>query len=239
MAGKKKSRLPERHERRFFPQSTANPIAIRLLGGLGAVLLGAGAFGQFLSSAPVPSKGSPWMLAAGAALFGLSIWFGTSGDPVIRVGDGGVGIDKGQTRRVPWHAVKSVAYEADKNAVVVTGNDESDVELTVVARVKSQPQAAAWILKEADDRLGEAEGIVDVSENARDEIPSPVDDKTDVVKMDPLQVVGKRCAASGKTIAYEPDARVCTRCERVYHKSSVPKKCACGASLAHLAKAKG
>ena len=239
MAGKKKSRLAERHERRFFPQSTANPIAIRVLGAIGALLLGAGAFGQFVSSAPEPFKGTPWLLAAGAALFGLAIWFGTSGDPVLRVGDGGVGMDKGTTRRIPWWAVKSVTYDAQKSALLVAGKDEADVDLTIAARVKSQPQAAAWILKEADARLGEAEDeIVDVSENARSEIPEAVEDPADVVKMDPLQVVGKKCAESGKTIAYEPDARVCPRCERVYHKNAVPKTCACGASLAALAKQK-
>ena len=46
--------------------------------------------------------------------------------------------------------------------------------------------------------------------------------------------MGKKCAATGKTISYEPDARVCPRCERVYMRRSVPKKCKCGNSLVHL-----
>jgi hypothetical protein len=48
------------------------------------------------------------------------------------------------------------------------------------------------------------------------------------IELEPLQVVGKKCAASGKTISYEPDARVCPQCERVYFKRSVPNKCKCG-----------
>ena len=52
--------------------------------------------------------------------------------------------------------------------------------------------------------------------------------------LDAVQVVGKRCAATDRIIAYEPDARVCPRCERVYYKASVPDACVCGAPLAHL-----
>jgi len=55
-----------------------------------------------------------------------------------------------------------------------------------------------------------------------------------VLPLEPPQVVGKHCAASGKVISYEPDARVCPRCERVYHRASVPASCECGASLTEL-----
>ena len=48
------------------------------------------------------------------------------------------------------------------------------------------------------------------------------------------QFLTKRCSRTDKVIAYEPDARVCGQCERVYHKLGVPKACACGASLAAL-----
>jgi hypothetical protein len=35
-------------------------------------------------------------------------------------------------------------------------------------------------------------------------------------------------------IAYEPDARVCPACERVFHKDKVPRKCLCGTDLSKL-----
>ncbi|WP_394825203.1 hypothetical protein [Pendulispora albinea] len=226
---KKRFRQAARHERRFFPQSSANPILVRLIGAVGAMSLGAGAFGQFASDAPEPSKVTPWLLAGGAALFGFAIWWGTSGDPVLRVGAGGAGIDRGTIRRIPWHATSKVSWDGANKAVVVQGRDEADQELIIRARVASQPQAAAWIVKEARERVPHT---VEVPEDA--DIPAAVDDPTDVLPMDPLQVVGRRCAESNKSIAYEPDARVCTRCERVYHKDFVPKTCECGAALGHL-----
>ena len=60
----------------------------------------------------------------------------------------------------------------------------------------------------------------------------PQTDAGESLTLDPVQVVGKRCANSGKVIAFEPDAFVCPRCERVYHKDHVPPACACGATLA-------
>jgi hypothetical protein len=32
-------------------------------------------------------------------------------------------------------------------------------------------------------------------------------------------------------IAFEPDARVCPRCERIYHRDHVPDTCACGGAM--------
>ena len=225
-----KKRLRQaRHERRFFAQSSANPILIRILGGVGAMSMGAGAYGQFASSAPEPLKGAPWLLASGAALVGFAVWFGTSGDPMLRVGDGGVGVDKGRVQRIPWYALKSVSWDPEKKAVVVKGLEEGEKELVIRARVASQPQAAAWIVKEARARVPDT---VSVPEDAG--IPEAIDDAVDVLTMDPLQVVGKRCAESNKAIAYEADARICTRCERVYHREYVPRKCECGNSLAGL-----
>ena len=57
-----------------------------------------------------------------------------------------------------------------------------------------------------------------------------------VIHLDPIQVVGQHCAATGKAIAWEPDARICPRCERIYHKDHVPETCECGGSLEALRK---
>ena len=49
----------------------------------------------------------------------------------------------------------------------------------------------------------------------------------------PLQLVGKKCAKSGKTIAYEPDARV--RSLRAHLPPPVgAQTCECGFNLQHL-----
>jgi hypothetical protein len=229
---KKTTKRRERKERRFFPESGANPIAIRVVGAAGAMMLGAGAWGQFGIAAPEPIKSAQWLLAAGAAVFGLAIWFSTSGDAVIRVGDGGLGIDRGGVlHRVPWYGVTSVAWDSDAKAVVVKGKDEAEKDLVITAKLRSHRAAAARIVKEAKARIDD---VVDVSDAALEVIGNPSDAEGELLTLEPVQVVGKRCAKSRKTIAYEPDARVCPNCERVYHKNFVPKKCACGEAIGHL-----
>ena len=74
--------------------------------------------------------------------------------------------------------------------------------------------------------------MVDVPDDAT--LPEVRASAGESLPLEPPQVVGKHCASSGKVIAYEPDARVCPRCERVYHKVSVPDACECGASLKEL-----
>ena len=229
---KKTTKRRDRKERRFFPESGVNPIAIRVVGAVGAMMLGAGAWGQFGIAAPEPIKSAQWLLAAGAAVFGLAIWFSTSGDAVIRVGDGGLGIDRGgMLRRMPWYAVTSVAWDPDAKALVVKGKDEAEKDLVITAKLKSHRAAAARIAKEARARIDD---VVDLSDSALEAIGAPSDAEGELLALEPVQVVGKRCAKSRKTIAYEPDARVCPKCERVYHKNFVPKKCACGEAIGHL-----
>ena len=75
---------------------------------------------------------------------------------------------------------------------------------------------------------------LDIEEAMLEKIPAASEHAGQRIDLEPLQVVGKKDAITGKMITYEPDARVCTRCERVYAKRSVPKKCKCGESLAHL-----
>src|SRR5262249_30416408 len=94
--------------------------------------------------------------------------------------------------------------------------------------IASQPQAAAWIVKEASERIPGVIAAMDI------DVAAARPDSGAVLHLDPVQVVGRRCASSSKIIAYEPDARVCVRCERVYFKENVPTECACGANLEHL-----
>jgi hypothetical protein len=119
-----------------------------------------------------------------------------------------------------------VSYEGNDAAIVAKGEDETGTAITVRARLRSQPQAAAWIVREARSRVpsfvhvDEQVGLPPVNEGAGERLP-----------LDPVRVVGRRCADSGTIIAYEPDGRVCPRCERVYHKDHLPATCACGAPM--------
>jgi hypothetical protein len=225
-----RERPRERREQRFEARPNATPLVSHGLGALGALAMGAGAWGQFGSlvtdAGPEPLKGAAYILFGGSLAVAAAILLGTSGEPVLRVGDGGIGIEKGQIRRIPWHGVERIEWRGE--AVRVTGKDQSGVAVTLVVPVAKQPQAAAWIVKEARERVP---SVVDVPEGT---VPAAVASVGQAISLDPVQVVGMRCAASDQIISYEPDARVCRRCERVYIKTQVPDTCACGASLADL-----
>jgi hypothetical protein len=176
---------------------------------------------------PEPFKYAPYILALGAVLVGVAVWFGTSGEPALRVGDGGIALEKGGIRRMPWYAVERIEFR--DMAVRANGKDELGGAMLVVAKLTTQGMAAAWIVKEARARIP---AVVDVPEDVA--LPEARAAAGETLPLEPPQVVGKHCAASGKVIAYEPDARLCSRCERVYHKAHVPAECECGASLESL-----
>jgi hypothetical protein len=202
-----------------------------VLGAAGALAMGAGAWEQFgplfVDAASEPLKAAPYILTFGALLTGGAIWVGTSGEAALRVGDAGIAVEKGGLRRMPWYAIDSIEWRDE--VVRVTGKDETGSPMVVSATLKSQPQAATWIVREARARVP---AVVNVPEDST--LPEPRVDSGQSLPLDPPQVVGRHCAASGKAISYEPDARVCPRCERVYHRAHVPEACACGASLADL-----
>ena len=193
--------------------------------------MGAGAWGEFGSlvrqGLPEPFKYAPYVLALGAVLVGIAIWIGTSGEPPLRVGDGGIAVDRAGVRRMPWYAVERVAW--GEGAVRVTGKDENGAGMTIVASLASHPQAAAWIVKEARERVPK---VVDLPPEQT--LPEVRASAGETLPMEAIQVVGKHCAASGKVIAYEPDARLCPRCERCFHKAHVPETCECGARLTEV-----
>jgi hypothetical protein len=234
MAKKKSAKAAKarpRRERRFEPRANAKPGVVYLLGSAGALLMGAGAweqFGPLLSDGgPDPLKAAPYILAAGAVLAGVAIWIGTSGEPVLRVGDSGLAMEKSGVRRMPWYAIERVEWRDE--TVRVSGKDDAGVPMTIAAALASHPQAAAWIVKEARARVP---AVVDVPVDAA--LPEASVDAGEALPLEPPQVVGRHCAESGKVISYEPEARVCPRCERVFHKAHVPEVCPCGASLADL-----
>ena len=231
MATKKKHKPRERTERRFIPKTTTSPLVVYVLGAAGAILLGAGVWGQFgnaLRKVEVdPYEYAPWILAAGAVALGIAVWLGTSTEAALRVGIAGLAVEGNPARRMPWWRVEHVT--GDEKAVVVTGTDENNKLMTVHVSRTAIPGAIAWVLREARER---ARDRVEVSDDAVSSIGKPSKDIGEIVPCPPLQVVGQRCGGSDKMISYEPDARSCPKCERVYHKDHVPKKCvSCGGSL--------
>jgi hypothetical protein len=232
---KKKERGPRRQERRFIAQSSYNPWLVRILGGLGATALGAGTWGYLYGHAfeadeklkPIPS----YIIAAGAVLTGATIWLGTSSETPLRVGAPGIAMEKGEVRRMPWANVSQISWESGNLALVIAGKDESGSAWTFKVPIRSHAEAAGWILKEALERIPK---VVDISDTVIEKMPAANPHAGMIIDLEPLQVVGKKDAVSGKTLSYEPDARVCPRCERVYYKRTVPKRCKCGNSLLEL-----
>lgn len=234
-----------REERRFVPQRDAKMTASAAAGAVGAVLLGAGVYLQFIRDASEPvaiklgsqlvqlgDKGS-YVVGAGAILLALVILLAPDFDTVLLVGDGGVGVDEGGddgVKRILWCDVEKIELVGE--AVVVRGPS-----MTVTAPLSSQPQAAAWILAQARERVpsrikldhGEQELVPKADEGAgeRTRAPSP-------------QVAGRRCKASDRVISFEPDARLCPRCGEVYHKDKLPGAClTCEGPLEHPVQIEG
>lgn len=232
---KKDKRGARRQERRFVSQAATNPTVVRLIGALAALALGAGLWAYFYAKSfaedeklkAVPS----YLIAGGAVLLGITIWIGTSSESPIRVGAPGISVEKGELRRMPWWAVEKILFESGTLALVVVGKDEAGADWTFKVPIKAHPEGAAWIVREALERIPRR---VDISDDVLEKLPEAQEHAGQRVDLEPLQVVGKKDAITGKTISYEPDARVCPRCERVYFKRSVPKKCKCGNSLVHL-----
>jgi hypothetical protein len=222
----------ERRERRFLPQSSGNPLLVKVLGGLGAAALGAGAWAQFgrsLMGVELPPYAfGPYVLAGGAAMFGGAVWLGTSNEAAVRVGSGGVAIEKSELVRVPWHAVERIVWDPERAELALRGKDVDGRDVSLTFRASVHPLAAAWIAREALARIPK---VTDVPDEVS-ELPETRQSDGEILKLDPIQVVGMHCAQSGKVIAYEPDAVVCSQCELVYHKGSTPDECPCGASLA-------
>lgn len=241
-AKKKKPAGPKRMERRFVPIASTNPWIVRILGAIGGLVIGAGLYAYLYATAEghafhsetvgdkvaqIPS----YLIAAGAVIMGATIWLGTSSESPVRVGDPGIAVEKGEVRRMPWWAVDRITWQPGARALLVTGKDETSRSFTFKVPIASHPDAVAWIIDEARRRIRKK---VDIEKGVLKQMPAAREYAGTRVELEPLQVVGKKCAASGKVISYEPDARVCTQCERVYFKRSVPNKCKCGNPIANL-----
>lgn len=246
----KKKSGPKRLERRFVAKSANNPWLVRVLFVVGGLALGAGVYGYFYGESfkkaaeaaraageTVPPEALRmeavplYIVAAAAVILGVAIWLGTSSEPPLRVGAPGIAQERGELRRMPWWAISQITWERGNLALAIVGADETGASWSFRVPSKAHPEAVGWILKEALDRVPK---VVDISDVVIETLPGAGVHAGTVVELEPLQVVGKKDANTGKLISYEPDARTCTRCERVYFKTSVPKRCKCGNSLVEL-----
>jgi len=189
---------------------------------LGAAVLGAGTYGQLLREDPHP-WGLP--LTTGGALF-LAVILLFIAKPLrgLLVGPGGVANDAPADSqvRIAWCRVERVALE--QGVVVVAGDHR-----VLKAPVRSHPQAAAWIVKEALQRIP---GKVVLDTAAQSTLPVADENAGEWRSEEAPQVTGLHCKQSGRVIAFESDARLCPECGEVYHQATLPSAClTCDTSL--------
>lgn len=214
-----------RKERRFVGEQTYASKLSAGVGMLGCLSLGAGVYAKWVSEHPFAA--APWLLAGGAIVLGGALTFGDLGSVTVRVGDAGIALENGrELERVAWCDLERVYVEGGKLVL-------KSKEQTFTLNIAAQPRAVARILAEGTRRVPEA---MDVKRDAVDGLPAPREDDSEVLAVESLQVAGRTCAASGKTIAFERDARLCPQCCQVYLKDRVPKKClTCHAELGEKA----
>jgi hypothetical protein len=223
--GKARKGRPTMRERRFEGVSS-RPRLLTFAGALvGGLALGAGVFGQWMSQRPVTY--APWLVGAAVVVLGAVLVLGDFGGGFVRVGDGGVALERGgkPLERLAWHAVRSV--ELRDGLLEVRGEGAS-----ISLRLDTHPAAAAWLVHEAESRVPKA---VRVSGEARRALPERRETDGQVVPIEKVQVTGARSRASDRIITFERDARFCPRCGELYHREDVPGTClTCEGDLSSL-----
>lgn len=217
-------------ERRFLPVRDARMTASLVAGAVGSLLLGAGVYIQFFRPAnnvlavklgaqvvELADKGA-YVVGAGALILALVIMLAPDFETALLVGDGGVGVDEGNDegpRRILWCDIEQITLTS--TALVVRGPEQK-----LLVPLSSQPQAAAWVLREAQERIP---SVVALDHGEQERIPKADENAGEQRKITDIQIAGRRCCATDRVISYEPDARLCPRCGEIYHKDHVPAEC--------------
>lgn len=203
----------ERFERAFVPSAGSVSTLTLVLGMLGCAALGAGVYAVWL--APSASAAGWPLLLVGLVLAGVALV--ASPQPVaVRVGELGIIVgDPAEAQRLPWHEISALRVSGG-NLQLESRQGALSLPLAVHGR------AAARILAEAAARIGRR---VDVSPKAHERLPQLADAEGERVPAARLQLAGQKCMASGVSITFESDARLCAGCAALYHASHVPAAC--------------
>ena len=204
----------DRTEWLFLPQaSKASKLALGL-GMLGCAALGAGVYGALL--APHPGAAGWALLAVGLLGVALAFALVPKEPPPVRVGELGVLVgEPEEARRLHWYEITRLHVLGDDLRL------ESS-EGSVLVPLAAHARAAARVLAEAAQRIG---ARVDVSPKAQERLPRLSDADGTRVPAARLQLAGRKCLASGASITFESDARLCENCAALYHQGHVPAAC--------------
>lgn len=191
------------------------------LGMLGCAALGAGVYAAWLAPHPL---GAAWPLLIGGLLAVVVASFVSPKEPPpVRIGELGVIVgDPAEAERLHWHALSAVRIVGDDLRL-----ESSDG--AVVLPLAAHAAAAARIVAEASQRIASR---VDISPKAHERLPRLSEAAGERVPAARLQLAGQKCAASGTSITFESDARLCPNCAALYHIKHVPAACLrCGQAL--------
>ena len=210
-----------RRERRFESKPGSGAVLSTILASLAAVSVGAGTYGQWLRDAEKGPHPYAFALLAGGALvlIGL-VLFGARATKPLRIGDAGLAVENagGELERLAWCDVERIT----RNDAVLTFHGSGTV---IAIDRREQPEAWARAVAEAIERLPAKATDLDRGAVAKD-------DEGEIISLEPAQVAGLHCKKTDKLIAFERDAKLCTRCGEVYHKDGVPSRClTCEAKL--------
>lgn len=201
-------------ERRFLPAPSSRSKWAFGLALLANALLGAAFYGFWL--APEPVSGSAALALAALGALAAASAMRRREPPALRVGELGVTFgEPAEAPRVAWCEIKKL-HVVGAQLRLDTEHGQIDVPLVAHAR------GVTRILAEASLRIGSR---VDVSPRAHERLPQLRDTDGEIVPVAGLQVTGRKCAASGKSITFESDARLCESCAALYHQSHVPAQC--------------
>jgi len=213
-----------RTERRYEPASATPQGLFLLVLNAGALAAGAGAVSFYVQSknagaAPFTAE----ILGTGALLLAGATALSAARGNAVRVGPAGIAFEKGDLLRVPWHGLSRVQVEG---AVLrIEGVSSFGGAVNETCSLHTHRDAAAAIVAEVVAR------VPAVLVGAAPESLVPRAEAGEAIALEALQIAGKRCAASGKPLAFESDGVACERCERVYAKGAKPAVCACGGAL--------
>lgn len=200
---------------RRFDSEWSRPDWVALGSSIAAgLLLGAGTHSAWLADPPKVYQN--FLFLAGIAALGYLIFRITSGREVVYVGDAGVAVEQGgELTRLLWFEIESVRYEAPD--LVLSG-----ANTTLRLPRHCHARAIRTILAEVAERLPK---ILDVPAKLIEQIPEVKGEGPKPLRVESLQVAGKRCQVSNQVLTFERDARLCPVCTSIYHRDSVPKIC--------------
>jgi hypothetical protein len=205
-----------RVERLFLPRPGTNGRVATLLAALGCAALGAGVFGSWIAASPI--AGSGLLLLGGLVLGGAAFWLVQRRPAPIRVGSLGITLgDPAEAPRWAWCDIRRVGVEGEQLRI------ETSAAPLFIPLAAHGP-AAARILAEAALRIADR---VEVSPRAQERVPSLVDTEGAIVIAGRLQIAGRKCLASGVSLTFESDARLCENCAALYHRQHAPAECMC------------